>query len=139
MTSSLANISLNSHGALAVQKLIDLLATYQSHVRIVATSLKPDILILIKDVNGNYVVQRCVNSLNNSQNQFIYNVAGDYMLEIATGRHGCCVLQRCIAATVEKIIGKAVELVQDAFGKYVVQYGTDLNSENINAKLAFIF
>ena len=147
VASSLASISLNSHGTRAVQKLIDLLATYQSHVSFVVISLKPEILRLIKDINGNHVVQRCVNSLKSPQNQFIYDVAGEHILEIATDRHGCCVLQRCIQAAtewqkdelVEKIITKAVELVQDAFGNYVVQYVIDLNSEKVNAKLAFIF
>jgi hypothetical protein len=144
---SLASISLNSHGTRAVQKLIDLLGTYQSHVSSVVLALKPEILRLIKDINGNHVVQRCVNSLKSPQNQFIYDVAGEHILEIATDRHGCCVLQRCIQAAtevqkdelVERIIGKAVELVQDAFGNYVVQYVIDLNSEKVNAKLAFIF
>ena len=68
-------------------------------------------------------------------------------MDIATDKHGCCVLQRCIQAATEKqkgeivgkIIEKAVDLVQDAYGNYVVQYVIDLNSDDVNAKLAFIF
>ncbi len=50
-------------------------------------------------------------------------------MEIATHRHGCCVLQRCIdfatpsqkKALVEVISAHALVLSQDAFGNYVVQ------------------
>ena len=147
VSNELANISLNPHGTRAVQKLIDLLGSFQKFVGQVVNSLKPEILTLIKDINGNHVVQRCVNSLKSPKNQFIYDVVGQNILQIATDRHGCCVLQRCIQAAtdvqkdelVEKIIVKAVELVQDAFGNYVVQYVIDLNSEKVNEKLAFIF
>jgi Pumilio-family RNA binding repeat len=144
---SITSISLNPHGTRAVQKLIDLLLNYPQHVPLIVNAMVPDILTLIKDINGNHVIQRCVNSLKSPRNQFIFNIAGENILQIATDRHGCCVLQRCInAATedqrealVEKIIEKAVDLVQDAFGNYVVQYVIDLNSKKVNAKLAYIF
>lgn len=144
---SLPAISLNPHGTRAVQKLIDLLANYPKHVLEVINALTQDILTLIKDINGNHVIQRCVNSLKCPQNQFIFEIAGNHIVEIATDKHGCCVLQRCIhAATegqreelVDRIIEKAVELVQDAYGNYVVQYVIDLNSYSVNAKLAHIF
>ncbi|OMJ90143.1 hypothetical protein SteCoe_7534 [Stentor coeruleus] len=147
VSKNLTSISLNQHGTRAVQKLIDLLANFQQYIPIIINSLIPDILILIKDVNGNHVIQRCVNSLKCPQNQFIFDIAGNHIVEIATDRHGCCVLQRCIHAAsekqkeelVEKIIEKAVELVQDAYGNYVVQYVIDLNSYSVNAKLAYIF
>ena len=143
----LSSISLNPHGTRAVQKLIDLLLSYPQHIQLVINALIPEILVLIKDINGNHVIQRCVNSLKAPQNQFIFEIVGKHITEIATDRHGCCVLQRCINAATEKqkeelvgkIIEKAVELVQDAYGNYVVQYVIDLNSSTVNSKLAFIF
>lgn len=55
-------------------------------------------------------------------------------IEVATHRHGCCVLQRCIdhandhqrERIVNEIIQNALSLVQDPFGNYVVQYVLDL-------------
>jgi pumilio RNA-binding family len=143
----LPSVSLNSHGTRAVQKLIDLLQKYPKYVEIVIKALKDEVLGLIKDINGNHVVQRCVNSLKHPANQFIYEIVGKNIIEVATDRHGCCVLQRCIHAAEEgqkeelvgKIIEKAVDLVQDAYGNYVVQYVIDLNSNKVNAKLAYIF
>ena len=143
----LTSISLNPHGTRAVQKLIDLLLNYPQHIKLVIDSLIPNILTLTKDINGNHVIQRCVNSLKPPQNQFIFDITGENISEVATDRHGCCVLQRCITAAtdqqkdelVEKIIEKAVELVQNAYGNYVVQYVIDLNSQKVNSKLAHIF
>lgn len=51
---------------------------------------------LIKDLNGNHVVQRCLQRLGPEDSQFIYDAAVACCVEVATHRHGCCVLQRCI-------------------------------------------
>lgn len=56
-------------------------------------------------------------------------------VEVATHRHGCCVIQRCIdraSATqklqlVNEIAAHSIILVQNAFGNYVVQYILELN------------
>jgi len=34
--------------------------------------------------------------LSASENQFVYDAAEAHCVEIATHRHGCCVLQRCV-------------------------------------------
>lgn len=34
--------------------------------------------------------------LGPEDSQFIYDAACDHCMEVATHRHGCCVLQRCI-------------------------------------------
>jgi hypothetical protein len=72
--------------------------------------------------------------LSAEQNQFIYNAVTKHCIEVATHRHGCCVLQRCIDFSIEsqkiqlvsEITYNALTLVQDPFGNYVVQYVLDL-------------
>ncbi len=54
------------------------------------------VVSLIKDLNGNHVVQRCLQRLGSEDAQFIYDAACENTVSIATHRHGCCVLQRCI-------------------------------------------
>ncbi len=75
---------------------------------------------------GNHVVQRCLQRLGPSgDSQFIYDVAASRCLEIATHRHGCCVLQRCIdhatpvqkKVLVEAISVHALALSQDQVGR----------------------
>ncbi|KDN49895.1 ARM repeat-containing protein [Tilletiaria anomala UBC 951] len=130
----LVTISLNMHGTRAVQKTIDFLSTpRQIHSIIVALSM--NVVTLIKDLNGNHVIQKCLNRLGAEDNQFIYNAVAAHCIEVATHRHGCCVLQRCIdhasdsqrMQLVAEITYNALTLVQDPFGNYVVQYVLDLN------------
>lgn len=52
----------------AVQKLIETLKTSQQ-VAMVISSLKPGVVTLIKDLNGNHVVQRCLQCLVNEDSQ----------------------------------------------------------------------
>ncbi|KAH8101368.1 ARM repeat-containing protein [Cristinia sonorae] len=130
----LVNISLNMHGTRAVQKMIDFLSTRrQIHSIILALSLH--VVVLIKDLNGNHVIQKCLNKLVPEDNQFIYNAVAAHCVEVATHRHGCCVLQRCVdhasdsqrVQLVNEITFNALTLVQDPYGNYVVQYILDLN------------
>ncbi|EPQ30113.1 uncharacterized protein PFL1_02230 [Pseudozyma flocculosa PF-1] len=129
----LVTISLNMHGTRAVQKTIDFLSTSrQIHSIIMALSM--NVVTLIKDLNGNHVIQKCLNRLGAEDNQFIYNAVAAHCVEVATHRHGCCVLQRCIdhasdsqrIQLVAEITYNALTLVQDPFGNYVVQYVLDL-------------
>ncbi|KAJ7480117.1 ARM repeat-containing protein [Mycena galericulata] len=135
----LVNISLNMHGTRAVQKMIDFLSTRrQIHSIIVALSLH--VVVLIKDLNGNHVIQKCLNKLAPEDNQFIYNAVAANCVEVATHRHGCCVLQRCIdhasdhqrIQLVNEITFNALTLVQDPYGNYVVQYILDLNDNRFS-------
>ena len=59
-------------------------------------SLEEGVVSLIRDLNGNHVIQRCLQRLGPEDSQFVYDAACAHTMEIATHRHGCCVLQRCI-------------------------------------------
>ena len=65
-------------------------------VQLVIESLRPGVVALIRDLNGNHVIQRCLQRLGPEESQFVYDAAAANAMEIATHRHGCCVLQRCI-------------------------------------------
>lgn len=91
----LVNISLNMHGTRAVQKMIEHLTT-SAQIKLATDSLALNCVTLVKDLNGNHVIQRCLNRLGSQDNQFIFDTVSKYCVEIATHRHGCCVLQRCV-------------------------------------------
>ncbi|KAG8905842.1 hypothetical protein FRB99_008144 [Tulasnella sp. 403] len=124
----LVTISLNMHGTRAVQKMIDFLSTSrqtdqrcnaQIHSIIVALSMH--VVTLIKDLNGNHVVQKCLNKLAPEDNQFIYNAR--------------CVDHASDAQRVQlvtEITYHALTLVQDPYGNYVVQYILDLNDNRFS-------
>ncbi|XVF36725.1 hypothetical protein REPUB_Repub19eG0082900 [Reevesia pubescens] len=129
----LVRISLNTYGTRVVQKLIETLKSRQ-HISLIKSALKPGILDLIKDLNGNHVLQRCLQCLDNEDNKIIFDAAAKFCVDIATHRHGCCVLQRCIAHSngqhrdklITQISKNGLLLAQDPFGNYVVQYIIEL-------------
>ncbi|KAI4299087.1 hypothetical protein L6164_032579 [Bauhinia variegata] len=129
----LVRISLNTHGTRVVQKLIETLKT-RHQISIVVSALEPGFLALIKDLNGNHVIQRCLQFLSNEDNKFIFVAAAKYCVDIATHQHGCCVLQRCIGLSsgqyrdkvVAEISANALLLAQDQYGNYVIQFILDL-------------
>jgi pumilio RNA-binding family len=138
----LVTVALNTHGTRAVQKLVETLRGPEQ-IALAVAALKPGVVTLIKDLNGNHVVQRCLQRLSSDENQFVYDAAERHCVEIATHRHGCCVLQRCVdhadatqrRALVEAIAGSSLALAQDPFGNYVVQYVLDLDLPWCNAQV----
>lgn len=144
--SELVRISLNTHGTRVVQKLIETLKTRQQ-ISLVISAIEPGFLALIKDLNGNHVVQRCLQCLSNEDNKFIFVAAAKYCVEIATHQHGCCVLQRCISHStgehrenlVAEISSNGLLLAQDAFGNYVVQYIVEQKIPYATSKLVSQF
>ncbi|EMS58767.1 Putative pumilio-like protein 7, chloroplastic [Triticum urartu] len=115
----LVRISLNVHGTRAVQKLIESLRA-REEIQLVVAALRPGFLELIKDPNGNHVVQKCLQSFGADDNK------------------------RCIARSTrehkEKLVAaiarNGFELAQDAYGNYVVQYVIELKVATANASLA---
>ena len=90
----LVNISLNMHGTRAVQKMIDFLSTqrqasihnpfylilltrgrkqadlrYNGQIHSIIVALSLHVVVLIKDLNGNHVIQKCLNKLAPEDNQ----------------------------------------------------------------------
>lgn len=59
-------------------------------------ALDPNVVTLIKDLNGNHVIQKCLHRLSAEHKQFVYDAVSENCIQVATHRHGCCVLQRCI-------------------------------------------
>ncbi|WOH08253.1 hypothetical protein DCAR_0727691 [Daucus carota subsp. sativus] len=125
----LVRISCDMHGTRAVQKIIETLKTQEQFSTIVS-ALKPGIVTIIKNMNGNHVAQRCLQYLTTEHSEFLFDAATANCVELATDRHGCCVLQKCLNHSndaqrhrlVQKITSNALILSQDPFGNYVVQY-----------------
>ncbi|KAL1534331.1 pumilio 9-like [Salvia divinorum] len=138
----LVRISLNTHGTRVVQKLIETLKT-RHQISLVISALEPGFLALIKDLNGNHVVQRCLQCFTTEDSTFIFVAAAKYCLDIAMHQHGCCVLQRCITHStgifrenlVAEISANGLLLAQDAFGNYVVQFILDLKIPSATSKV----
>ncbi|EOA12657.1 hypothetical protein CARUB_v10027736mg [Capsella rubella] len=129
----LIRISCDMHGTRAVQKIVETVKR-QEEISIIISALKHDIVTLIKNVNGNHVVQRCLQYLLPHCRKFLFEAAITHCVDLATDKHGCCVLQKCLAHSegeqkkqlVSEIASNALYLSQDPFGNYVLQYVFEL-------------
>ncbi|CAD0011954.1 unnamed protein product, partial [Aureobasidium pullulans] len=116
-------------------------------IEIITEALRYEVVPLIQDLNGNHVIQKCLNHLSPEDAQFIFDAVGTSCVIVGTHRHGCCVLQRCIdhasgnqkGQLVQYITMNAFTLVQDPFGNYVVQYILDLGEPAFSEPLAESF
>lgn len=138
---NLFQISINQHGTRALQKIIDAVSNkYQ--LTLIVNGLSPYIIELIKDLNGNHVIQKILNKYPADDCQFIYDSIIKDLLVVATHKHGCCVLQKCLNhVTTEQLSQFSariltfeifIKLINDQFGNYVLQYLISINSLPIN-------
>ncbi|KAH8431887.1 putative RNA-binding protein [Aspergillus melleus] len=142
----LVKIALNQHGTRALQKMIEFISTSEQ-TQTVIQALRDHVVDLVQDLNGNHVIQKCLNRLSADDAQFIYDAVGGNCVVVGTHRHGCCVLQRCIdhasgeqrARLIAQITSNAFALVQDPFGNYVVQYILDLAEPHFTEPLCQTF
>ncbi|KAF2002512.1 ARM repeat-containing protein [Amniculicola lignicola CBS 123094] len=143
---SLVQIALNQHGTRALQKMIEFISTAEQ-IQMIIGAFEHHVVDLIQDLNGNHVIQKCLNHLKAEDAQFIFDAVGQNCVTVGTHRHGCCVLQRCLdhasgfqkVQLVRQITDNSVGLVQDPFGNYVVQYILDLNDASFTAPMCIGF
>lgn len=141
---NLFQISINQHGTRALQKVIDNLNN-NHQLALLMKGLKPYIIDLIKDLNGNHVIQKILNKYPPEDCQFIYDLIIADLYVVATHKHGCCVLQKCLnhvnlrqlAGFAAKILSFEVfvKLINDQFGNYVLQYLISINLLDINVRV----
>ncbi|XP_024027652.1 putative pumilio homolog 8, chloroplastic [Morus notabilis] len=125
----LVSISLNSYGTRVVQKLIETVKD-TSLLSSVISALKPGFLELTMDLNGNHVLQRCLQCLSSEENTFIFDDAAENCVAMGTHKNGCCMLQKCIEHStgnfrnklVKEVLKNASLLAEDPYGNFVVQF-----------------
>uniref|UniRef100_A0A7S3Q974 PUM-HD domain-containing protein n=1 Tax=Chaetoceros debilis TaxID=122233 RepID=A0A7S3Q974_9STRA len=109
----------------------------ETAAEILTRSLTPAAARLCIDSHGNHVIQRILLKLPYKYSQFVFEAVANSVGDVARHRHGCCVIQRCLDSPpsmarsnlVRKIVEKSLELMQDAYGNYVVQYVLDVCSD----------
>lgn len=78
----MVRIALNQHGTRALQKMIEYVST--SHqVEIIVDALRNQVVDLIQDLNGNHVIQKCLNKLSAPEAQFILTPSVTTVLRLA--------------------------------------------------------
>ena len=141
----LVNASLNLHGTRSVQKIVELCGEdeqarpqeadgSESAADLLTKSLTPAAARLCIDSHGNHVIQRILLKLGPKHTRFVFDAVAASVSDVARHRHGCCVIQRCLDSNpsesrsnlILRIVENSLELMQDAYGNYVVQYVLDV-------------
>ena len=138
-------ICCNSYGTRAIQKLIDYL-TNETLMKTFVNLIKNDVKNIINDINGSHILLK-VFSLNNLYaNSIIFNEIFINILSIATHKHGCCVLQKCIEKInlndknklINCLIDNCKFLICDQCGNYIIQFIISLKIDFINEKIVSV-
>jgi len=90
-------LGLSPHGTRVIQKLIENLRN-EEIMTLFNTRLEEHLIELSKDANGNHIIQKYLYTIKYPENQFIYDILTANLYEIATDKHGCCVLQKSLDA-----------------------------------------
>lgn len=134
-------ISINQYGTRSLQKIIDTVDN-EAQIDLIVKGFSPSytsiaqIVILINDLNGNHVIQKCIFKFPSSKFDFIINAITEKnnIVTISTHKHGCCVLQKllsvCSLQQIFKISIKIIQflsgLINDQFGNYIIQFLLDI-------------
>ncbi|MCJ1399136.1 hypothetical protein MMC11_002338 [Xylographa trunciseda] len=118
----MVKIALNQHGTRALQKMIEFISTPEQ-IQTIIHALKDRVVELIKDLNGNHVIQKCLNRLSPEDAQRCIDHASGYQK----------------AQLISQITENAFSLVQDPFGNYVLQYIVDLAEPVFTNPLCYSF
>ena len=126
------------HGTRVIQNLIKYLSNDHLIDKFISI-IKPHTITLINKLNGTHVIQKLCNDFP-EKSKFIYDDILNNCENIASHKHGCCVLQRYLInknneftiKLTNKILDNFNSISIDQFGNYIIQSIIKLNDDNIN-------
>ena len=135
-------IGCNPHGTRALQSLISNLKNpnlQQYFLKIIL----PHIIGFLKELNGTHVVQKFASDYP-IYSPYINNIIIENCANLATHRHGCCVIQKYLETNdenmlnglINKLIDNTLILIIDQFGNYVIQSILLIGNKNYGNKIA---
>ena len=142
----LYEISINNYGTRPLQKLIENLSNNmtQQDINIILNFAKGNTLNLIKDINGNRIIQSIIQNIKNKELLSpIYKEINENIIEIIKTKSGCCVFAKIIINIIEEdlnsmtdiIINNIENLINDEFGNISLKRLIKLNNESYNNKI----
>ena len=145
-TKTLYEISINNYGTRALQKMIENLSSCmtQQDINIILNLAKGNVQNLIKDINGNRVIQSIIQNIKNKEVLTpIYKEMNENIVEINKTKSGCCVFAKVLLNITENDLNPMVDLmindfnklVNDEFGNISLKRIIKLNNENYNDKI----
>ena len=146
ISNNLYEISINNYGTRPLQKMIENLSGNMTNndINILLGMTKGNVLDLIKDINGNRVIQSIIQNIKNKELLSpIYKELNENIIEILKTKSGCCVFSKVLLNITDTDLSLLVEsmikdfniLVNDEFGNFSLKRLIKLNNENYNNKI----
>uniref|UniRef100_A0A453Q3C6 PUM-HD domain-containing protein n=1 Tax=Aegilops tauschii subsp. strangulata TaxID=200361 RepID=A0A453Q3C6_AEGTS len=124
-------LSTQMYGCRVIQKALEVVGVEQQTQMALELDGNTIILKLVRDQNGNHVIQKCIECIPQERIQFIVSAFYGQVVELSTHPYGCRVIQRVLEhcddestqnAMMEEIMQCVVPLTQDQYGNYVIQH-----------------
>ena len=131
MKGHVLTLSMQMYGCRVVQKAFEhVLDDQQASLVKELDGPNLQVLKVVKDQNGNHVVQKAIERIPGEHVQFIIDAHRGQMAKISTHQYGCRVVQRmlehCQPQAKRVILDELLEhihpLISDSYGNYVVQH-----------------
>ena len=142
----LYEISINNYGTRPLQKMIENISSImtQQDINMILNFVKGNVLNLIKDINGNRIIQCIIQNIKNKEQLSpLYKELNDNLLEIIKTKSGCCVFAKILTnitdedldLMVDIILANINSLINDEFGNISIKRIIKLNNEIYNNKI----
>ena len=140
-------ISMNPHGTRALQKLIKYISinANDEDFPILKKSLEGNITSMIKDINGNHVIQCIIENIKSEDLlSFIYKEMNENLLEGLCTKSGSCVFSRILKCDIvsegvinmiDNILKNLGNYINNEYGNFAVQKIIELNDSEYNNKI----
>jgi hypothetical protein len=124
----LMTVAVDMYGTQSLQKAMPYLDN--SQIMAIINALRTHAITLVKHSKANYLIQYFLDHLAAEFTKWIFEAVAEQIEEVARDRVGCVIVKKCIdhatsdqqMKLVAEIISRALSLVQDPFGNYVVQH-----------------
>ena len=139
---NILEVGANSHGTRVIQQIINYLTT-EELLNYFLEIIKPSTIALLKELNGTHIIQKLLKEHPES-GDIINKIIVENCANLATHRHGCCVLQKFLDGSYKKLkvelikslINNCLVLIIDQFGNYVIQSVLLLNDKRASSEIA---
>ena len=137
---SFMEISLNPHGSRVIQKLLERIYNNQNLMKIFNEYLLNTMLEIFLNQSSTHIIIKYISLIKYPNNQIVYKYIVDNIYYIATHKHSCCTLQKCLdegnntqrKEVLMSLANISSELFADQYGNYAIQFALSLKDEEAN-------
>ena len=137
---SFMEICLNSHGSRVIQKILARIYKNKNLMQIFNENLKSSMLEIFLNQSSTHIIIKYISLIKYPNNQIIYKFIFENIFYIATHKHSCCTLQKCLEEGNEtqkkeilmNLAKISDQLFSDQYGNYAIQFVLSLKDEEAN-------